>query len=114
MNKKVIVAIDLSNLNKAITLVRRLKKEVFAFKIGHEFFYNFGIEGYKRIIVALDLDNINKAIKLVKKLKKEAYAFKIGHEFFYNFGISGYKKIYRICPKIFVILFPVILDAICI
>ncbi len=49
MNKKIIVAIDLSNLNKAIKLVKKLKNEVFAFKIGHEFFYNFGLEGYRKI-----------------------------------------------------------------
>ena len=49
MNKKIIVAIDLSNLNKAIKLVKILKDEVYAFKIGHEFFYNFGINGYKKI-----------------------------------------------------------------
>ena len=80
MNKKIIVAIDLSNLNKAITLVRRLKKEVFAFKIGHEFFYNFGIEGYKKIYkispnIFLDLklhdipNTVEKALKTIVKLK---------------------------------------------
>ena len=79
MNKKVIVAIDLSNLNKAITLVKRLKKEVFAFKIGHEFFYNFGIEGYKKIYkicpkIFLDLklhdipNTVEKGIKAISKL----------------------------------------------
>ena len=80
MNKKVIVAIDLSNLNKAITLVRRLKKEVFAFKIGHEFFYNFGIKGYKEIYkicpkIFLDLklhdipNTVKNGIKAIQKLK---------------------------------------------
>ena len=46
MNKKIIVALDLDNINKALILVKKLKKEVYAFKIGHEFFYNFGINGY--------------------------------------------------------------------
>ena len=49
MNKRIIVAIDISNLNKAIRIVNKLKNEVFAFKIGYEFFYKFGIEGYKKI-----------------------------------------------------------------
>ncbi len=49
MNKRIIVALDLSNLNKVEKIVNNLKKEVFAFKIGHEFFYNFGIDGYKKI-----------------------------------------------------------------
>jgi len=80
MNKKVIVAIDLSNLQKAIRLVNKLKKEVFAFKIGHEFFYNFGIEGYKKIYkicpkIFLDLklhdipNTVGKGIKAISKLK---------------------------------------------
>ena len=79
MNKKVIVAIDLSNLQKAIRLVNKLKKEVFAFKIGHEFFYNFGIEGYKKIYkicpkIFLDLklhdipNTVEKGIKAISKL----------------------------------------------
>jgi len=49
MNKKIIVALDLDNIKKAIKLVKELKKEAYAFKIGHEFFYNFGINGYKEI-----------------------------------------------------------------
>tara|TARA_B100001057_G_scaffold466757_1_gene524207 strand:+ start:2962 stop:3645 length:684 start_codon:yes stop_codon:yes gene_type:complete len=47
--KKVIVALDSSNLNKTIKLVKILKKDVFAFKIGYQFFYNFGLEGYKKV-----------------------------------------------------------------
>ena len=80
MNKKIIVAIDLSNLNKAIILVNKLKKEVFAFKIGHEFVYNFGIEGYKKIYkicpkIFLDLklhdipNTVEKGINAISKLK---------------------------------------------
>jgi orotidine-5'-phosphate decarboxylase len=80
MNKKIIVAIDLSNLNKAIQLVKNLKKEAFAFKIGHEFFYNFGIEGYKKIYkicprIFLDLklhdipNTVEKGIKAILRLK---------------------------------------------
>jgi len=80
MNKKVIVAIDLSNLQKATGLVKKLKKEVFAFKIGHEFFYNFGIKGYKKIYkicpkIFLDLklhdipNTVGKGINAISKLK---------------------------------------------
>ena len=49
MKKKIIVALDLNNIDKALELVKELKNEVFAFKIGHEFFYNFGISGYKKV-----------------------------------------------------------------
>ena len=48
-SKKVIVALDSKNLNKTIKLVKTLNKDVYAFKIGYEFFYNFGLEGYKKV-----------------------------------------------------------------
>ena len=48
-SKKIIVALDSNNLNKTIKLVKILKKDVYAFKIGYQFFYNFGLEGYKKI-----------------------------------------------------------------
>ena len=80
MNKKIIVAIDLSNLNKALKLTNILKNEVYAFKLGHEFFYNFGIEGYKKIYevcpkIFLDLklhdipNTVEKGLRAICKLK---------------------------------------------
>ena len=80
MNKKIIVALDLDNINKAIKLVKELKKEVYAFKIGHEFFYNFGINGYKKIYnicprIFLDLklhdipNTVKKGLEAISKLK---------------------------------------------
>ena len=48
-SKKVIVALDSSNLNNIIKLVKMLKNEVYAFKIGYQFFFNFGLDGYKKI-----------------------------------------------------------------
>ena len=49
MNKKIIVALDSSNIKKIKNLALELKNEVFAYKIGYEFFLNFGIEGYNEI-----------------------------------------------------------------
>jgi len=80
MNKKIIVALDLNNINKTLQLVKNLKKEVYAFKIGHEFFYNFGIDGYKRVYnicprIFLDLklhdipNTVQKGLKAISKLK---------------------------------------------
>ena len=80
MNKKIIVALDLDNINKAIRLVKILKEEVYAFKIGHQFFYNFGIHGYKKIYnicprIFLDLklhdipNTVQKGLKAIVKLK---------------------------------------------
>ena len=79
MSKKIIVALDLDNINKAVKLAKKLKKEVYAFKIGHEFFYNFGIQGYKKIYniyprIFLDLklhdipNTVNKGLKAISKL----------------------------------------------
>ena len=45
----IIVALDSNNLNKILKHVRTLKEHVYAFKIGYEFFFNFGIIGYKKI-----------------------------------------------------------------
>ena len=80
MNKKIIVALDLDDINKTLKLVKELKKEAYAFKIGHEFFYNFGIEGYKKIYkicprIFLDLklhdipNTVQKGLKAISKLK---------------------------------------------
>ena len=80
MNKKIIVALDLDNIKKAIKIVNELKNEVYAFKIGHEFFYNFGIKGYKEIYnicpkIFLDLklhdipNTVQKGLKAILKLK---------------------------------------------
>ena len=79
MNKKIIVALDLDNIKKTIKIVKKLKKEVYAFKIGHEFFYNFGIKGYKEIYniyprIFLDLklhdipNTVQKGLKAISKL----------------------------------------------
>ena len=79
MNKKIIVALDLDNINKALKLVKKLKNEVYAFKIGHEFFYTFGVKGYKEIYnicprIFLDLklhdipNTVHKGLNAILKL----------------------------------------------
>ena len=79
MSKKIIVALDSNDLNQSIKLIENLKKDAFAFKIGYEFFYNFGITGYKlvksqKVKIFLDLklhdipNTVEKAIKAVSKL----------------------------------------------
>ena len=78
--KKVIVALDSNNINKTIKLVKILKQDVFAFKIGYQFFYNFGIEGYKKIYsvcpkIFLDLklhdipNTVGKGLESLVKMK---------------------------------------------
>ena len=79
MNKKIIVALDLDKIKKTIKIVNELKNEVYAFKIGHEFFYNFGIKGYEEIYnicpkIFLDLklhdipNTVQKGLKAISKL----------------------------------------------
>jgi orotidine-5'-phosphate decarboxylase len=68
--KKIIVALDCDDLKYALNIVKALKKEAFAFKIGYEFFFNFGLEGYKiiekeniRIFLDLKLHDIPNTVK---------------------------------------------------
>ena len=78
-SKKIIVALDNSNLNQTLKLVNILKEEVFAFKIGYQFFFNFGITGYKKIYsicprIFLDLklhdipNTVKKGLEALKKI----------------------------------------------
>ena len=48
-SKKIIVALDSNDINKIKKIANLIKKEVYAFKIGYEFFFNYGINGYKEI-----------------------------------------------------------------
>ncbi len=80
MTNRIIVALDVSDIKSAVKITKKLKNEVYAFKIGHEFFYNFGIAGYKKIYnicpkIFLDLklhdipNTVGKGIKAISKLK---------------------------------------------
>ncbi len=77
---KVIVALDSKNLNKTINLVKILKKDVYAFKIGYQFFFNFGLNGYKKVYsicpkIFLDLklhdipNTVEKGLEALVKMK---------------------------------------------
>ena len=80
MTNKVIVALDNKNLRQIVSIVKKTRSEAYAFKIGKEFFYNYGIEGYKKIYklspnIFLDLklhdipNTVEKALKAILKLK---------------------------------------------
>ena len=79
-SNKVIVALDSKNLNKSIKLVRILKDYVYAFKVGYQFFFNFGLNGYKKIYsicpkIFLDLklhdipNTVNNGLEALIKIK---------------------------------------------
>ena len=48
-SKKIIIALDSNNFNDTLAIVKNLRNDAFAFKIGYEFFLNFGLSGYKAI-----------------------------------------------------------------
>ena len=77
---KVIIALDSDNLKEILSIIKKLKKEAFAFKIGYEFFFNFGIKGYQKIQnedikIFLDLklhdipNTVKNGIAAISKLK---------------------------------------------
>ena len=80
MKNKVIIALDNKNLSQIVSLVKKTKSEVYGFKVGKEFFYNYGIEGYKKIYklspnIFLDLklhdipNTVEKALKAIGRLR---------------------------------------------
>ena len=77
--KKIIIALDSNNINEILEIVKNLKDDAFAFKIGYEFFLNFGISGYstikkENVNIFLDLklhdipNTVAKGIKAITKL----------------------------------------------
>ena len=77
--KKIIIALDSNNINETLEIVNNLKDDAFAFKIGYEFFLNFGINGYnaikkENVNIFLDLklhdipNTVAKGIKAITKL----------------------------------------------
>ena len=79
-SKKVIVALDSNNFKEINKLIDVIKNHIFGIKIGYEFFFNFGLEGYKiiqnkNINIFLDLklhdipNTIKNSIKAIQYLK---------------------------------------------
>ncbi len=77
--KKIIVALDGDNLGKLLSIAKKIEREVYAFKIGYEFFFNFGLDGYMKLNkichkIFLDLklhdipNTVEKGINALKKL----------------------------------------------
>ena len=80
-SKKIIVALDSNNFSEIEKLVKSLKKDVHAFKIGYQFFFNFGLIGYKKIYsicpkIFLDL-KLHDIPNTVYKALKNIFSFGI-------------------------------------
>tara|TARA_Y100000590_G_scaffold457191_1_gene609314 strand:- start:4398 stop:5087 length:690 start_codon:yes stop_codon:yes gene_type:complete len=92
--KRIIVALDNNNnIDQLLKLVDLLKSEVFAFKIGYEFFFNFGLDGYKliqeqNVKIFLDL----KLHDIPNTVKKGIEAISKINPFFTTIHISGGDK----------------------
>ena len=80
ISKKVFVALDSNNFEEINKLVDTIKNYIFGVKIGYEFFFNFGLVGYKKIQkkkinIFLDLklhdipNSVKKGIQAIKLLK---------------------------------------------
>ena len=76
-DKKIIVALDGNNFHDLKNIVDEIKSHVFAFKIGYEFYFNFGESGYKliqkeNVKIFLDLklhdipNTVNNGIKAIE------------------------------------------------
>ena len=90
MKNRIIIALDNSNLESSIKIVKELKKYAFAFKLGYEFFYNFGKEGYnlvknENVKIFLDL----KLYDIPNTIKKAVEALSMLEPYFLTIHISG-------------------------
>jgi len=95
--KKIIVALDSDNISQTLELVEKIKDHAFAFKIGYEFFLNFGLEGYKKIQkknvkIFLDL----KLHDIPNTISKAIKAISILNPYFTTIHISGGDKMQQI------------------
>ena len=96
-DKKIIVALDSNNLYDLKYLVDEIKNQVFAFKIGYEFFLNFGLDGYhqiknKKVNIFLDL----KLHDIPNTIKNGIEAIANLNPYFTTIHIAGGDKMQKI------------------
>jgi len=97
---KIIIALDNNDLESSLKLVKELKHDTFAFKLGYEFFLNFGLEWYKyiqkeEVNIFLDLklhdipNTVEKGIEAISKL----------NPYFTTIHLSGGDEMQKIAAK---------------
>ena len=84
MSKKIIVALDTQNLDEALNISKKIKEQVFTFKVGLELFNAFGKEGIKKfneigitnLMLDLKLKDIPQTVyKAIKALNDINFSF---------------------------------------
>ncbi len=84
MSKKIIVALDTQNLDEALNISKKIKEQVFTFKVGLELFNAFGKEGIKKfneigitnLMLDLKLKDIPQTVyKAIKALDDINFSF---------------------------------------
>ena len=84
MNKKIILALDTTNLAEAIDVTQRIKNKIFTIKLGLEFFNAHGKEGVKKfneigitnLMLDLKLKDIPETVyKAIKSLDNIQFGF---------------------------------------
>tara|TARA_B100001540_G_C15590423_1_gene543791 strand:- start:40 stop:729 length:690 start_codon:yes stop_codon:yes gene_type:complete len=84
VSKKIIVALDTQNLDEALNISKKIKEQVFTFKVGLELFNAFGKEGIKKfneigitnLMLDLKLKDIPQTVyKAIKALDDINFSF---------------------------------------
>jgi len=82
--KKIILALDTTNLEEAISITKKVKDKIFTIKIGLEFFNSFGKEGIKKLnkigmtnlMLDLKLNDIPQTVyKAIKALDDISFGY---------------------------------------
>ena len=84
MSKKIILALDTSNLEEAINITKKIKDKIFTVKLGLEFFNANGKQGVKKfneigitnLMLDLKLKDIGQTVyKAIKALDDISFGF---------------------------------------
>ena len=83
MSKKIILALDTSNLDEAINITKKIKSKIFTVKLGLEFFNAHGKEGVRKfneigitnLMLDLKLKDIGQTVYKAIKAIDDCVAF---------------------------------------
>ena len=96
ISKKVFVALDSNNFEEINKLVDTIKNYIFGVKIGYEFFFNFGLKGYKKIQNKNGNRDMNYSYTHYGNLQRRCQTYKQNA---FNFDISNNILFKSCCVK---------------